>query len=50
MREDAPSLFLAAYPELLPRLCMNRFYAAEGVAGGAPGVAIHYGGSGAYLY
>ncbi len=26
-----PAQFLTAYPDLLPRLCMNRFYAAEGV-------------------
>ena len=31
LQQDTPSQFLAAYPELLPRLCMNRFYAAEGV-------------------
>ena len=26
-----PAQFLTAYPDMLPRLCMNRFYAADGV-------------------
>ena len=29
--QGVPSQFLTAYPDMLPRLCMNRFYAAEGV-------------------
>jgi hypothetical protein len=30
-QQEVPSQFLAAYPDLVPRLCLNRFYAAEGV-------------------